>query len=670
MAQPHGMPSADTTVAQAATKPKWLALALVLVCVLATVWMFRAAREPKGAPAASTPTSWATRYQAANQAALVTGRTPELDPLAAEATADPFRQQLMDHLIARIAYDQTLQFNARQFESAGVLDWSKQDPEMVQAYAEALLEQLDQAQAAGQFESAVSMAYAIAKAPGIFTGSQPAGRDFALKVATGRIMLSAGRKPPETLIQSVRDVLDAAPKALAAPLQLDAILMLAQHDLAGGLYGLTREKLESVALALDQTLSGASPAQLDMLEMRRANLSLQAGVFEATRQRLEPLVAKAETASRCHAFLDALLTKADIAVQQAQYTVAEQAYQRVQTCLNSKGPLAHFQQGQLQNGLGVLWTQVGRGEEAGQALEQAGQIWQQTLPALHPWIGSLYNNLGAWHRSQGNYHAARSDYEKAAGIWRQGLGDSHPVMASYHNNVGELDMLMSRLDNVKGSLTLALDMRRQAFGYEHPWTAVVVSNLGEYFALSGQPGLALEQHEMALGVRERTLERIHPDTAMSLNNLGAIHYGNQDFRVSLEKFKQAHEINRAALGDRHPRTLLSMSHLAANHMALGDFGTAETQLMQVVDGLRAQEPSSPVLHAALVKLGEAQLVLEKPDLAEKNHLGALELADQGDRRALLSASRVAYRSLVSLYRQQKNAQASRELARRYAWARP
>ena len=665
-------PSTVAPGAKRVNRKRLVAVAFLLLLLLAAAfgvlrWRDRRT-ESDAAPGKDT---WVSQYSKANETALTTGSVPGLDALAAGAAGDLLRQQLMDRLIARVAYDQSLKHVAAKPPSALALDWKAQDPEAVQAYADAMLEDLDQAVASGQFESALAQAQALSNAQGLFADSHSINREMSLKLATGRAILAAGRMPSGPWVKSVNDWLAAEAKDLPGTLRLDALMALAKRDLLAGDFGVAREKLAVVASALDQGVPDANARQADLLEMRLANLMLQAGAFEATRKRLEPLIARSVSAARCHVYLDAVMTWADVAVQQAQYARAEQAYQQAGTCLSSKGgPQVLFQEGQLQNGLGVLLTQLGRSEDADNALKRAGEVWQNSLPPHHAWRGSLQNNLGAWHRSQGDFEAARMDYVAAAQIWREGLGEAHPMMATFHNNVAELDMLMSRLDGVNDSLQRALDMRRQAFGDNHPWTALVVSNLGEYLAIIGQSSPAFEQHTQALKVRELTLGNAHPDTAMSLNNLGAILFGNQDLRQAQEKFSMALKINKTALGELHPRTLLSMSHLAASQMALGDYDQAQGLLLQAVDGLRAQDSGSALLHSALVKLAEAEVVLEKQDQAEGHYLAALDLADQGDRRALLAGSQTAYKALISLYSQRKDGLAARQLARRFPWARP
>ena len=639
-------------------------LSLALVIALAA-WFRSDANETASA---SPRPSWLSEYLAARKAVRNSEDVQAVGPLTERASEHPVRTLLLDQLRADQLYFSKGEIVASRSTTKVPEDWVRQEGDALAVYLVGLSEEVDRLLTAGRYKEALELSRSF-ESEGLFRLTLDSNVLLRLRIAAGRALLMSGSFPNEGLVGAIREGLKPSGDSSSQVLQALVGLFLVEYDILAGRFPQARERLEGLNKMLEDKPGDAQEFEYDLILMRSGGAWWQLGDFQHAKKHLSILLARPEKSERCHVFLDASLTMADIEIQEALFSQAEQTFQRAKACLQSQpGPNA-FYMARLQNGYGVLLTVLGRLDQAGESLLFASDTWRQVLPAGHPWLGMLSNNLGAWYRSKGDDASAYEAYESAAAVWRTGLGELHPYMATYHNNIAEMYMLQSRLDDVSESLATALKIREKAFGDQHPWTALVVSNIGELSALEGDSTSAYEKHSQALSVRQKVLGLRHPDTAMSLNNLGTVLYGSQEYRKAELNFNQALEINRELLGTTHPRTILTMTNLGATYVAVGEFESAKQLLQQVVDHLIQAPGSQSLLSTAMIKLAEAESALGELAQAEKHYIAVLDLAAVGDRTALMNGSKMAYRALVEMYSQRKNSRSIRILSNKYPWAR-
>ncbi|WP_210731925.1 tetratricopeptide repeat protein [Hydrogenophaga sp. PAMC20947] len=616
--------------------------------------------------------SWLHQYRQIWTTARQGSGPVDTTALSAAAPADPVSQLLMERLIATKTFQTDLKLAAFPPGRLG-LKWSQYDPAALEMLAENLGEAIEQAIDAGQLKEAESIAIEVSQSGLLASGTLNPQTEMMLRVANGRAAATVSDPShDESTKRLVKWVTSMQDQALTEAL-LDAQTYLAELEIRAGDFSLARERL----LPLSKAVLAGKPGQERNLEGARAltmarfaGALLRVGEFQQARKVLEPYTAISTLENNCFPSMDAHLVAAEIAIEEAEFVRAESAFEQVRICLDKHHHPGYFKEARLQNGLGILYTQMGRQEDASAALNKAAEIWAKTLPPEHEWMGSLHNNLGALQRTMGHFDEARVEYDAAAGIWRASLGETHPRLATYYNNIAELGMLSGQLSEVKDALNSALQLRRDAYGDKHPWTAVVVSNMGEYLALVGQPAAALNNHRIALRIREQSLGMDHADTAMSLNNLGAVLFAGQEYRQSLESFTRAVAINRKLYGDGHPQTWLTKLNLAINNMALGDNTAAEMWLKQIADNFDSDAPPSRLQISVLSKLGDVQVALNKLADAQTQYQRVLESVPERDRASLKTPIGAAYQGLSRIYAIEGNTAAARALARKYPWAKP
>ena len=623
----------------------------------------------------SVADSWIERYNQVLFKIHENGLPPDISLLSKDMPDDALSILLLERLVATGNFHADLNTTVLPLGRLKV-DWSQQDSASVEALASSLREAIEQAIDSGQWKEAGSIGNEMVESGLLSSGKLNVTSEVFTRVSMGRASLASGASGAVFQEKNVKQLVDWVALAQAdhpTDALLDAQTFLAELEIRAGHFSQARDRLSQLnKIAISESVSQPNPLfpVKSVLITRLAGSLLQTGEFQQARKVLDPYTSVTAIETNCIPLMGIYLVAAEIAIEEAEYFKAENFFERVQSCLNEHHRPGYFKSARMLNDLGILYTQIGRQEDAAEALKNASIIWTHALPPNHEWMGSLHNNLGALQRSLGHFEEARVEYDTSADIWRSALGESHPNMATYYNNIAELGILSKHLGEVKNSLNSALQLRREAFGDEHPWTALVVSNMGEYLALAGQPAAALNNHRIALNIREKTLGKSHADTAMSLNNLGAVLYAGQEYRQSLDSFTRAVAINKSVYGDLHPRTLLTKLNLAVNNIALGDYLAAEVWLEQILSTQEDDSYASSLQITARAKMGDVQMALNNFPGAQVQYERVLESIPISDRGLLKVPATTAYEGLARIFSRQGGATASRALARKYPWAKP
>jgi tetratricopeptide (TPR) repeat protein len=78
----------------------------------------------------------------------------------------------------------------------------------------------------------------------------------------------------------------------------------------------------------------------------------------------------------------------------------------------------------------LLLADAGRHKEAGDYLERALPIWEDTLGPNHPDTARALTNLAAFHSSAGRYALAEPLFQRALAVAQSSLGDQHRLVGN------------------------------------------------------------------------------------------------------------------------------------------------------------------------------------------------------------------------------------------------
>jgi hypothetical protein len=228
----------------------------------------------------------------------------------------------------------------------------------------------------------------------------------------------------------------------------------------------------------------------------------------------------------------------------------------------------------------LLWLQAypawhwGRYKEAKQYLEQAQDLYEQSVTQDIALKAHLLNDLGSVASALGDYKTALALSEEVLNLRRELFGEEHQDTASSLNNIANY---YDSLGNTVKALELgeqALQIQRKLLGEEHPDTASSLNNVACYYDSLGNAAKALELGQQALQIWRKFLGEEHPHTAMSLNNVAGYYDSLGNATKALELGEQALHIHHKLLGEENPITAKLLNNVALYHNSLGNIAKA------------------------------------------------------------------------------------------------
>jgi len=336
-------------------------------------------------------------------------------------------------------------------------------------------------------------------------------------------------------------------------------------------------------------------------QLARVRALEQAGAYEAALAEAEPAVEQAQRLAHPPVLAEALLGRAAVRDDLAQYAEAEQDAEQAYALAAEHGHVAV----QVRAVTLLVWVVGHR-----QARYEHGLLWGKTAVAL----------------------------AKGARIERE-------LEATAFAEVGVVLTHLARLDEALTHVERALAISEAVWGPDHLEVAHVLNSLAHVLSDQGKLDEALSRHQRALAIREQTLGSHHPDVAVSLNNIGILLARLGRHQEALEHLQRSLAIAEATLGDRHPAVATKRINIGS---ALRALGKHEEALVQQQRALAIKEevlgPDHPDVAVVLDAIGGSLARLGKRDEASSYMQRALAIRE----RALGPDHPDVARSLVAL----------------------
>ena len=233
------------------------------------------------------------------------------------------------------------------------------------------------------------------------------------------------------------------------------------------------------AVALERADAPDQPLANSLLELSKVETRLgrHAEAEAHAREALAVLEAiSADGAHRASALNQIALALSDLGRQPEAAAMLEQVVQLRSAAAGDEQQARNLAANY--NNLGLIYTELGRLDEAEAAYDASLALVERQFGSEHPYVAFLLGSRAELQEQRGNPAAARDTLEQALAIAETHLGDAHPFVADVHYRLGRLLAAAGEAERARERLQHALDLQRQALPADHPDIAHTLGALG------------------------------------------------------------------------------------------------------------------------------------------------------------------------------------------------
>ncbi len=216
-----------------------------------------------------------------------------------------------------------------------------------------------------------------------------------------------------------------------------------------------------------------------------------------------------------------------------------------------QSPAGPMLTGACLNGLGLLYTDVGRFDRAEPLLLEALRTLEQAGKKGHADYAQTQGNLAELYREMGDLVAAIDHYHQALEVKRATQGRDHPDYANVLKNLGIAYLELGDKESAGRALEDAAAIYAR-LPEGHPRQASIATALGALYLQQGRLDEAEALFRKALRVWGPGPNRADVRYATTLNNLGGVHLQQGKLAEAEQAWRQSRAILETALGARHP----------------------------------------------------------------------------------------------------------------------
>ncbi len=233
-------------------------------------------------------------------------------------------------------------------------------------------------------------------------------------------------------------------------------------------------------------------------------------------------------------------------------------------------------QAELQNLLGLIYTDLGAYESAERCQRAALAGRRQVFGPAHPEVAVALNDLALVLGRRGQLAEAETLHREALEQQRKFLGPVHIEIAHSLNNLAWVLDHRGKFVEIEPLLRESLSIRTQLLGRADPALAPTLSQLGDLLKQSGRLEEAEAQQREALSLVRKAQGEDHPDVAVASRNVAAVLLERHQPKEAEALLRQALALQRRVLGAEHPDVARSLNGLARVLDKDGRLDEAET----------------------------------------------------------------------------------------------
>lgn len=235
--------------------------------------------------------------------------------------------------------------------------------------------------------------------------------------------------------------------------------------------------------------------------------------------------------------------------------------------------------------LGNILKELGRYDEAEQAMREALHV-AETSWGIGPLdLGKILNTLGALYAAQARYPEAEALYLQAL-AQEERIGRPDVAVATWLNNLATAYARKGRADEAwplyERSMTILADRGADE---------AIAETFSAMAALKAEAGEVADAERLltwSLGIRTDLHGRDNPATALAIHNLGVLYRSTGRLDEAAGLLEDAYRIRRGLFPADHPEIGSSQSQLALLNWAKGDIGQARKFFRQASRNLQVR----------------------------------------------------------------------------------
>lgn len=282
----------------------------------------------------------------------------------------------------------------------------------------------------------------------------------------------------------------------------------------------------------------------------------------------------------------------------------EEGVAKVRAALEHAAPLLEEEEGfaeyaRAYNILGVLFTRMGRVDEALAALERAKTLRSARGPGVDPFLATILSNEAAAYKYRRDYEASIARHRAALEIVQSIYPPEHPEIAVHLGNLGQVLLDAGRIEEAGETLRRSIALREAAHGRDDPG---LVNSLNKLALLYWEPGKydrARAIHRRALEIAERAFGNESLAVGSTLEFLAGTYLEEGRFSDAIPLFRRSLRLGEAS----HPNAPEKL------HYRMYGLGLALLEVGEVAEG------SALIDRAATIERGPTDAIARQEQRA-------------------------------------------------------
>ncbi|MCP4441288.1 MAG: CHAT domain-containing protein [Aureispira sp.] len=343
-----------------------------------------------------------------------------------------------------------------------------------------------------------------------------------------------------------------------------------------------------------------------------------------------------------------LFVLANFSIEMGDYAEAERLFLKlIELEKNDLSKSSVESQAQNFTGLAVLYTTIGRYEEAIDLYLEAESIYKKKPNSYKVSNVKNLSGLGTAYSYAGDYSRAKAVFSKALEL-QATISLEDEIYATLLNNLACANLDLNIYEGVETQFIDAIAIY-ETIGRVSMEYLNCLNNAADFYRLKGSYENAEVLFLKARDLTKKTFGTQQLIYAGILNNL-AIAYGFMGkHKEQSDMWAQALEILKPIVGKEHKNYTITQINLAKSYQSIGKYGKAKKELSEVLVVYEKKPTENKFQYAqSLFSLGQLHYYQKEYDLAENKYKGALDILKKEPSKGTLYATILTH--LGKLYR--------------------
>lgn len=307
------------------------------------------------------------------------------------------------------------------------------------------------------------------------------------------------------------------------------------------------------------------------------------------------------------------------------YEKAIASYEQSADILQKKSLTTTRDYAELENNIGMLYSQTGELAKAVRALELSRTFFEKDQEQYKTELAIIYNNLGDVYHNKYDYTKANQYYGLSLTFFEKLKDASSP---DYLNTLGNYSLLLLDRGQEKEAISNLLkdkNIAEKTVGKDSPEYAAALNNLGQAYKQIGNYSLAQDYLTEAYEVKRKIYEKDHPSRMTAGNNLAMFYYSIGQLDRAEIMLDELVELQKTFHPDDFQQELLYANNLSAIYFSQGKITKAQQKAQQVVKAVEKSQGANSIEYFQAMN-GYSALLLEDDSKLETAYQNYMQLS--------------------------------------------